>query len=34
MAIKNSGDIELDLYGRITLRNKTNPPNINYGSGL
>ncbi len=34
MAIKNSGDIALDLNGRITLRNGTNPLDLNYGSGL
>ena len=34
MAIKNSGDIGLDLYGRITLRNGTNPLDLNLGSGI
>ncbi len=34
MRIINSGDVALDLRGRITMRNGTGPIDINYGPGI
>jgi hypothetical protein len=34
MRVINSGDVGMDLRGRIVLRNGTNPLNTDYGTGI